>query len=476
MDENGQDASTFVGKKFSSKNSSRSQEEIPPQPTSWFSSIKKATKTIWGGVKTAGDLSVLFVATLISPATTTEGAKEFYKQTGKAVVKSVKTQIKQIRTDGPLTYTAEKGKSLVRGVIKNPLDTVTFVGGGLLVWTGAGEAIPFLVPCVKGASNLKLGKNLVDLFSPMTVRISSRKLAKLTLYSTVIFCMIAIPGGEALEWSSYKDARDHYATDKFCVEDPWPTVITPAYRCLHNGKSLEECRALIPSGQTVGDDLYIFTQHPTSDARFNPVSIVKLQDGTTCFYTSLTVDSPVTKTCFPNMRDLTTRTVEAVPELTLSQAHEGLKPGQSMRHIGLHLKDGRSCGGFHEMTTNYDDLGEKPICLLTSLKSGGEVTQMCFNPERPESLTLKSSDASLTFDDSDGKPFSLVIRDPKKQGLNVLPDVKPESPQTKEQDFQLNTKPEKTEKCTNPPLKDLSLEEVIELWKKEKGRIPKDEL
>ena len=102
MDTSDQEIPAFVGKKVSSKKAASSQEEALPQSTSWFSSIKSGTKTVWSMVKTVGDLSVLFVATLISPATTTEGAKEFYKQTGKDVVKSVKTQVKQIRTDGPL--------------------------------------------------------------------------------------------------------------------------------------------------------------------------------------------------------------------------------------------------------------------------------------------------------------------------------------------------------------------------------------
>ncbi len=471
MDNDEQTTSAFLTKKSSSQSSSSLQEEPLPQPTSWFAKMKKVTTTVFW------DVPVLFVATLFSSKKTTKEAQEFYQQKGKEVLKATQDQITEIRTDGLLTYTANKTKKLVKAIAKNPLDTVTVGGGVLLAWTRGGEVMPLLGPCLKGVSNLKLSKGLANLASSMTVRTRSGKLAKFALYSTAIFCIAAIPGGEALEWSSYKDARAHYNPNRICSEDPWPTVITPAYTCLHNGKSLEECRTLIPTGQTVGDDIYIFARHPTSDARFDPVSIVKLQDGQTCFYTSLTADSPVTKTCFPNMKVLATRTVETVPELTLSEAHEGLKSGQGMRHIGLHLKGNKgSCGGFHEMTTDYDNLGEEPICLLTALKSGGEVTQMCFNPKQPESLTLKSSDASLTFDESDGRPFSLIIKDPKSQGLNVLPDVKPENSEkssdiTKEQGF---LEPEKTKTCTNPPLKDLSLQEVIELWKKEKAS--KDEL
>jgi hypothetical protein len=476
MDTSDQETSAFVGKKPSSKKAASSQEEISPQSTSWFSSLKRGAKTVWTMVQTVRDVSVLFVATLISPAKTTEGAKQFYKKKGEDVVESIKTQIKQIRTDGPLTYTANKGKSLVKGIVRNPLDTVTFVGGALLVWTGAEEAFPLLRPCVTTVSNFKLGKGLTNLASSMSVKTRSGKLAKFAVYSTAIFCIASVPVTGALEFSSYTQARSHYSGGP-CPSNPWEAVMTPASSCLRTGKSLEECRALIPTGRTTGDDLYIFTRHSTTDASLDPVSVVKLYGGKTCFYTALTSGSPVTETCFPSMSDLATRIVKAVPELTLTKAHEGLSPGQSVRHIGLHLRGlGGSCGTFHEMTTGYD-LGEEPICLLTALRSGGDVTQMCFNPRQPESLTLRrNEDASLTFDDSDGRPFSLVIRDPKKQGLNVLPDVNPESTQTQEQGFQLNAKSETTEKCNNPPLKDLSLEEVIKLWKKERGEVVKDEL
>jgi len=468
--------SASLSKKAPSSSPRISSENTLPQPTSWYGRLARGARTLlW-------DVPVLFVATLASPAKTTKGAKEFYKKKGQEVIEATQSQITQVRTDGLVRYTTTKGKRLVRGMINNPLDTVSSLGGIALVWTGAGETLPLLRPCVIAASNLKFGKGLTTLASSMSMRTRSGKLAKLALYSTAIFCIASVPVGEALEFSSYAQARSHY-NGGACESDPWATVMTPTSSCLRTGKSLEECRALIPTGRTVDDDLYIFTRHPTTDNGLDPVSVVKLYGGKTCFYTALTSGSPVTETCFPSMSDLGKRIVRAVPELTLSKAHEGLKSGQSMRHIGLHLRDNRgSSGTFHEMTTGYD-LGTEPICLLTALRSGGPVTQMCFNPNQRESLTLRRNDGTdLTFDDSDGRPFSLVIRDPKKQGLNVQPDVViPE-----EVLVQQNVEVEKIKVPSPTPVVDpvpcpneseaLSFWGAINLWWSGKPPCPKDEL
>lgn len=113
--------------------------------------------------------------------------------------------------------------------------------------------------------------------------------------------------------------------------------------------------------------------------------------------------------------------------MNLRNAHEGLEPATSFRHMGLHLNDlrfgSKSCGTFHERPADYK-LGEETACVLTAMTSQGEVSQMCFDPQQPESMTLKKTDSIALEFKADGKPVSIIVKDPKKLGLNVDPDQK----------------------------------------------------
>jgi hypothetical protein len=220
--------------------------------------------------------------------------------------------------------------------------------------------------------------------------------------------------------------------------DAWKTVMSPVSKCLYAGGSLEQCQRQIPDSHSIydlGKDMYAFTRHASANAELDPVSIVQLDGQKTCFLTALDTKSPVTKTCFDSLTNLDTRSVEVVPDLSLLRAHEGLQPGQSVRHVGLHLLYGgshsASCGHFSQASAKYE-LGEKPACLLTALRPGGDVTQMCFDPNNPETLTVKPVEGiSLNFEDNGGKPVSIVIKDPSKLGLNVKPEIVPPSQDSK---------------------------------------------
>jgi len=139
-----------------------------------------------------------------------------------------------------------------------------------------------------------------------------------------------------------------------------------------------------------------------------------------CFYSALSGQTDVTRTCFTDLGNPNTRTVERVEEMFLSEAHEGLEPGQSVQHIGM-FKDAKACGFFHEVKSNFN-LGDNPVCLLTSLKPRDTVSQVCFDPSHPESVVLKPMQG-ISLSHPGDEPVSIVIEKPEELGLNLEPDV-----------------------------------------------------
>jgi len=427
-------------------------DSLPEQQSSW------RPKTVFW------DLPVLFVATLVTPTNNLEDAQQFCKAQRKKTFETFQEQLAQVKKKGVLGYTGEKVSILLEGIKDHPLDAVVYSGAVLLGWTDVEKSLPVLPLVITTVSNFKLSKDLKVFASSITGETLPTKVMKMLVGGTAIYMVASVPVGAALEWNNYAAAKAHYSGGP-CPQDPWDTIMTPASACLEEGGSLNECRILIPAGKTVGNDLYIFTRHPTTSEGLDPVSVVKLhEEGKTCFHTALTSKSPVTETCFEQLNNPSTRTVRALSDMTLAQAHEGLNAGQSMRHIGLHLNDKSGCGTFNEASAQYG-LGEEPICLLTALKSGGDVTQMCFNPNQPESLILKkNNDVSLTFDSNDPRPVSIVIKRPKEIGLDVGPDI-----------------PSPASISTPPPLCDNKVEvpslwEYLKLWWSGKPPCPKDEL
>jgi hypothetical protein len=226
------------------------------------------------------------------------------------------------------------------------------------------------------------------------------------------------PGVMAKDWTSYSDAKAHYSgggCSSLRVKQ-----ISPSVKCLEDGKGLSACHELIPQG--VEFDLYEFARHPSQDSKLDPVSITKFGAKKICFYTALVHDGKVTETCFSDLKRPDDRTVK-IADMSLVKAHEGLEAGKSISHVAIDPLMRDACGSFRTTQTR-NDLGEVPTCLLTALTPEGEVSQLCFDPENPSFLTLKEAKGiSLSFE-KNGKPVSLIVKDPKALGLKVSADVR----------------------------------------------------
>ena len=380
---------------------------LDPSPSSWKDILQ---------------IPYLFVTSLFEPFTN-QDAQDFYK-----------SQLTQVQEEGITEYTSDKAKKASLAIKNHPLDAISLMGGLALGYTDMGEYTPAIEAVVITANRLKNGKSLINLAQSVDGQALVNKGLKLALIGGVVYIISSVPTAAAYDWNNLKDAEDHYSGGA-CPKNPWERLMTPATNCISEGGNLNTCRALIPEGPET--DLYVFTRHPSSDESLNPVSITKLHDDMTCFYTALRPDSPVTRTCFPDPSDPSVRSVERALDMNLMRAHMGLKPGMSKEHIGMRFQ-GRECGYFHEGTAK-SDVGEDATCLYTALKPGEEVTQLCYDPKNPESLVLmKAEDVELKADESmvfkeDGNPISFVI---KRKALNLLPqdtntikpDVTPDKP------------------------------------------------
>ncbi len=361
----------------------------------------------------SAELVTSFITTLFEPFID-EGAQSFYRD-----------QIQQIKQDGT-GYLWDKIKRSYQAIKSHPLDAASLATGVIFGhYPDLAEFAPIIPTIIGTLNNTRTSFSWLSFAKSIDGTTITNKGIKLVVAGGAVYLAASIPVASALEWNNLAAAKAHY-NGGACPKKPWDTVMTPASSCLKEGKGLEVCRILIPAD--VKQDLYVFTRHPSSNAGIDPVSIVRLDDGKTCIQTALTQDSAVTEICFPNLQDPSTRTVKIIENLKLSKAHEGLKPGESVQHIGLHLKgtgfggEERSCGTFHDASADYN-LGEQPICLLTAQNPGEDVTQVCFNPKHPEAITVKKAEEGISLEfTADGKPVSLLIKNPKKMGIDINPD------------------------------------------------------
>lgn len=238
---------------------------------------------------------------------------------------------------------------------------------------------------------------------------SIQKILGVALYSGAALSILSsIPMINAAEYNSLAEAKAAFpgqGCDAYLREKMFPIKV-----CLQKGGSLTDCKSLV---ENMDSDLYIFTNHN------GPVSIVQLHNDKTCVLTALDSASDVTKTCFTGS-DLSTRSVERVEGLSLTKAHEGLEPGESVQHVGL-FKHFTGCGIFRKVDSNFN-LGDEPVCMLTSLNPGGSVSQVCFDPAQPESLVLKPAPEGIILEHSGDQPASIIVKNPEKFGLDIKPE------------------------------------------------------
>ncbi len=318
----------------------------------------------------------------------------------RATCQKIFQQIKQEGVSGILKNIAQ--------IIKNhPTDTFIMLSSFALGCESLESRSLLIHTAVATVSTVRQSQTLVKFTQTLRCETILEKGLKLALYGSAIYGVCSVSAAAALEWNSVADAKMHYNGKGPC-ENQLRHDIGASAKCLSNGKGFDECRALIPEGAS--KDLYVFTHHPSG-----AVSIVQFGQKV-CFLTALTPNSAATKTCFFDITNPGTRTVEALPDMQLSHAHRGLPTGHSVRHIALH-KDQHGCGVFHEDTAN-EAIGDQPTCILTALTPGGDVTQTCYDPKNPTAMTLKKIEGiDLNFQD-DGKPVSIVIKNPQLLGLN----------------------------------------------------------
>lgn len=250
------------------------------------------------------------------------------------------------------------------------------------------------------------------------------KVVKVALMVLAIQQAASLPTAAALEWNSVADAREHYVASG-CVGETGKAMEVP-HQCLTEGKPFAECAALSsPGGKWLTTDLMVFTRHPSG-----PVSIVKINPSGTevCYITAANENARVAKTCITDIKKLGTYTVIELPEMTMKRAYEGLKLGESARHIAFHSpaamgpESGYSCGAFHQQSAEMS-IGDEPACIVTAFGPEEEVVQTCFDLKNPTAVIVKGIENFPIEYPDDGKPFSYVTKKPASLGLDPYLDT-----------------------------------------------------
>lgn len=324
-----------------------------------------------------------------------------------------KNQVQKIQENGLRSFLCDISHKVVRAVKEHPSDVILVCGGVL----GSGyfntrglEVIA--LPIASTIGSLRSCKSILDEAKKMPHDTLVQAAIKCTLAMVPLYIIASIPAAAAKEFNSLSEAREYYNGGP--CQGQLGELMKPAVACLKSEAPLQTCASDI-----IDTDIYIFTRHQTSQSELDPVSIVKAEKGQTCFYTALNADSAVTKTCFADLKTPQIRTTEKLDAFTLTEAHKGINPGQSVKHISI-KKDFTSCGAFEEVPAKQDILGET-ICLLTALEPGGEVTKTCFNPDDPAILTLEKVEGLTLEFANTGKPVSIVIKDPSRLNLKTKP-------------------------------------------------------
>ena len=331
----------------------------------------------------------------------------------------VNNQITALTEDSVEDYVYDKTAKVLTTIKNNPYASLQTT----LTLTPVGQYIPLLNFGVNAVANIKQTKMFYDLASTLNSNNLLNKTLRMALYTGGIYALTQIPMAAAHEFNTYTQAKNHYTPGECSRESrQW---IMPIKTCIEKGGSFAECKTQNPYTGNGNTQVDIFTRHLSNTEDFDPVSKVLFGDnyegGKTCFFTSLNTESKVTKLCFKNLNNPSDRSIEVV-NINLSNAHEGLNSGETGIHVAA-ISSYNECGYFPPHEKNPTTLEGNPICVLTAIKPGGEVTQICFDPTNPGAVTLKvNEDFGLNFEDNgDNKPVSLIIKNPKKVGLNIEP-------------------------------------------------------
>ncbi len=365
---------------------------------------------IMGGVK-------LFLTSLFEPFID-DKAQAFYH-----------TQKEAVQTKGVFGYGKDILITQARWAKENPVDavfdTISLSGALAFGHTNIAAAYPQLLTAYQALGVARPVSAILKDASTQDLEKWLPRLLEVSAYSGAFYLISQFPmGANAASFNSYADARRAYGGYGCPIDQRILSEASQVASCLQeSGSTLEICQARLADHPGLAKDLYVFTRHPSvTHPDLDPVSVTRLDLKQTCIQSALSPDSPVTQICYEgDLSATSTFNVSRLDDLTLNQGHEGLKSGESARHLGIH-HNGDSCGLFNKATTSYD-LGEKPLCFKSATETGGPVTQLCVDPTRPEVMTVKEvpADPSMIFPE-DGSPAFQVIDSGKTHALDTTPD------------------------------------------------------
>jgi hypothetical protein len=365
---------------------------------------------VMGGVK-------LFLTSLFEPFID-DKAQAFYH-----------TQKEAVQTKGIFGYGKDIVITQARWAKENPVDavfdTISLSGALAFGHTNIAAAYPQLLTAYQALGVARPVSAILKDASTQDLEKWLPRLIEVSAYSGAFYLISQFPmGANAASFNSYADAKRAYGGYGCPIDQQIVSEASDVGRCLAEpGSTLEICQAQLADHSGLAKDLYVFTRHPSvTHPDLDPVSVTRLDLNQTCIQSALSPDSPVTQICYEGELTATsTFNVTRLDDLTLNQGHEGLKSGESARHLGIH-HEGSSCGLFNKATTSYD-LGEEPLCFKSATETGGPVTQLCVDPTRPEVMTVKEvpADPSMVFPE-DGSPAFQVIDSGKTHVLDTAPD------------------------------------------------------
>ena len=307
-------------------------------------------------------------------------------------------------------------RRIFRAIKEHPLDAITLFGSS--VGTDRHYLVSVACATTQAFRNSQL---LINLANSIKSDKTWEQGVKFALCGAAVYAISAIPAAAAAthQWDSYADAKKHYP-HPVCLSLNTEDALAPL-RCLGEGNDFSKCAQLVPTTEGFSHDLYVFTRALSSNA----ISIVQPNsDGTqACFYTTLDTGSSTTKTCFPNLNDLSKHTVEILDNMPFTRIQEGLEAGHSIRHIAIHHKapDAQPLGCATFYTSPLPSkLDKDEVCLLTVLPGDNQVSQTCFNLAEPTAVQFNlRSDIMLHI--PEGQPGSMIIRN--LQSFSTPPEL-----------------------------------------------------
>lgn len=186
-------------------------------------------------------------------------------------------------------------------------------------------------------------------------------------------------------------------------------AIQPPLDCFKAGRKTAECTALVDDRYP--NEIYAITRHS-----YGPSTLVVTDPKSTfaCFFTGINKTDYMTRTCFPDLNNLTLGRVDLMPPVKLGEFYNQLKNDSSMIHVvmkPLWPWEGDPCAFIHKRPADFD-LGRTPACILMDPLNEGKFLQLCFNPTDPIAVTMRMPQRVIYDSKYEGQPNAFVISNP----------------------------------------------------------------